>query len=400
MKIGIDKIGFAMPKYFLDITDLAKSRNLSPNKFTKGLMQLEMSVSPVTQDIVTLGTSSATEILTEEDKEKIDMIIVGTESGIDQSKSSAVFIHGLLGLNPFTRAVEIKEACYGATAALNFARNHIEKNPDSYVLVIASDVARYGINTSGESTQGAGSCSMLIKKDPSILILNNDSLCQTRDIMDFWRPNYSPYPFVDGHFSTKQYLECLETTWIEYCKRNNRILEDFEAFCFHLPFPKIGIKSLNTIFNEKTDKEIKNKFIDRFHSSIIYSQKVGNIYTGSLYLGILSLLENSSSLKEGDNIALYSYGSGAVCEIFSATLVAGFRENLKSDRINIFNDRIRLSTEEYENIFFEEIDVDENGNQVFNHVERDDSPFILEKIEGHKRIYSQNPNFRNKKGEM
>ena len=41
MKIGIDKIGFAMPKYYLNIEDLAVGRNVSPNKFTKGLMQIE-----------------------------------------------------------------------------------------------------------------------------------------------------------------------------------------------------------------------------------------------------------------------------------------------------------------------------------------------------------------------
>ncbi len=51
------------------------------------------------------------------------------------------------------------------------------------------------------------------------------------------------------------------------------------------------------------------------------SQKVGNIYTGSLFLGLLSLLENSDSLKAGDKIALYSYGSGAVSEFFSVELV-------------------------------------------------------------------------------
>ena len=93
------------------------------------------------------------------------------------------------------------------TAGLDFAKNHIEKNPDSYVLLIAADIAKYGIETSGESTQGSGSCAMLIKKDPEILILNNDNICQTRDIMDFWRPNYSAYPYVDGHFSTKHYSD-------------------------------------------------------------------------------------------------------------------------------------------------------------------------------------------------
>ena len=49
MKIGIDKIGFAMPKYYLDIRDLATARGIEPDKFTKGLLQLEMSIPPVSK---------------------------------------------------------------------------------------------------------------------------------------------------------------------------------------------------------------------------------------------------------------------------------------------------------------------------------------------------------------
>lgn len=388
MKIGIDKIGFAMPKYFLDIADLAKARNINANKYVKGLLQLEMSIAPITQDIVTLGATAASEFLTEEDKKNIDMIIIGTESGIDQSKSASIFIHSLLGLSPFTRAIEVKEACYGGTAAIAIAKNHVVSNPEASVLVITSDLAKYGIGATGESTQGAGSCAMLIKKDPSILILNDDNVYQTRDIMDFWRPNYSDFPHVDGHFSTKQYLDCLETTWNEYSKKFNKSLDDFEAICFHLPFPKIGLKGLNTIVPKQENENLKDKLNENFHTSIIYNQKVGNIYTGSLYLNLLSLLENSKSLSSGDNILMYSYGSGAVCEIFSVTLVDGFEKRLRSDRMGDFDARVKLSIEEYEKMFFEKIELDENGNSSF--ISDDNSLFSLEKIENHMRIYKKN----------
>ena len=387
MKIGIDKIGFAMPKYFLDIADLAKARNINANKYVKGLLQLEMSIAPITQDIVTLGATAASEFLTEEDKKNIDMIIIGTESGIDQSKSASIFIHNLLGLSPFTRAIEVKEACYGGTAAIAIAKNHVASNPESSVLVITSDLAKYGIGATGESTQGAGSCAMLIKKDPSILILNDDNVYQTRDIMDFWRPNYSDFPHVDGHFSTKQYLDCLETTWNEYSKKFNKSLDNFEAICFHLPFPKIGLKGLNTIVPKQENENLKDKLNENFHTSIIYNQKVGNIYTGSLYLNLLSLLENSKSLSSGDNILMYSYGSGAVCEIFSVTLVDGFEKRLRSDRMADFDARVKLSIEEYEKMFFEKIELDENGNSSF--INDDNSLFSLEKIENHMRIYKK-----------
>lgn len=388
MKIGIDKIGFAMPKFFLDIRDLATARGIEPDKFTKGLLQLEMSIPPVSQDIVTLGAQAAFEILDKEDLEKIDMIIVGTESGIDQSKASSVFIHNLLDIQPFVRAIEVKEACYGATAALDFAKNHVMNNPESRVLVIASDIAKYGIKASGESTQGAGSCAMLITSNPRVLELNNDNVCLTRDVMDFWRPNYSQYAFVEGKFSTEQYLDCLTTTWNRYLEKNNKQLSDFDAICLHLPYPKLGLKGLNTLLETESDESIKEKLSARFTESILYSQRVGNIYTGSLFLGLLSLLENSTNLNPGDKIALYSYGSGAVAEIFSMTLVPGYEKQLKQNRFEEFNSRTRISVEEYEAMFFRDTTVDSEGNLDISDI-KDDSRFVLEKIENHKRIYKK-----------
>ena len=386
MKIGIDKIGFAMPKYFLDIRDLAAARGIEPDKFTKGLLQLEMSIPPVSQDIVTLGAQAAFEILDKEDLEKIDMIIVGTESGVDQSKASSVFIHGLLDIQPFVRTIEVKEACYGATAALDFAKNHVMNNPESRVLVIASDIAKYGIKASGESTQGAGSCAMLVTSNPRILELNNDNICLTRDVMDFWRPNYSQYAFVEGKFSTEQYLDCLTTTWNKYLEKNNKQLSDFDAICLHLPYPKLGLKGLNVLLETEDDEAIKEKLSTRFNESILYSQRVGNIYTGSLFLGLLSLLENSNNLNSGDKIALYSYGSGAVAEVFSMTLVPGYKKQLKQNRFDEFNSRTRISIEEYEEMFFRDTTVDSEGNLDISDI-KDNSRFVLEKIENHKRIY-------------
>ncbi len=89
-------------------------------------------------------------------------------------------------------------------------------------------------------------------------------------------------------------------------------------------------------------QEKKDLLQKHFDQSILYSQKVGNIYTGSLFLGLLSLLENTDSLKAGDKIALYSYGSGAVAEFFSGELVEGYEAYLDKDRLNKLNQRTAL----------------------------------------------------------
>lgn len=385
MNIGIDKIGFAAPNYVLDLADLAQARSIDPNKFKLGLLQSEMAVNPVTQDIITLGAQAAASILTDEDKASIDMIIVGTESSLDQSKAAAVTIHSLLGIQPFARSIEMKEACYGATAGLSLAKSHISQFPDSKVLVIASDIAKYGVASGGEPTQGAGAVAMLVTANPRIMVLHHDNVCQTRDIYDFWRPNYEKYPLVDGKFSTEQYTDCLTTTFEHYKKKSGKRLADFAALCLHIPFSKQGLKGLQAIAQ---DDETLSRLTDRFHEAIVYNKIVGNIYTGSLFLSFLSLLENSKTLQADDQILFYSYGSGAVCELFSGRLVEGYFKQLDTNRLDKLKQRKRISVAEYEDMFFQEIELDETGTSC--RLPEDASPYALIKIEEHQRIYKKN----------
>ncbi|MEQ9809834.1 hydroxymethylglutaryl-CoA synthase [Streptococcus jiangjianxini] len=385
MTIGIDKIGFATSQYVLKLEELAQARGQKIEKYTTGLMLDALSITPITEDIVTLAASAAQTILTDDDKAAIDMVIVATESGIDQSKAASVYVHQLLGIQPFARSVEMKEACYAGTAGLNYAKLHVEKNPDRKALVIASDIAKYGIASAGEATQGAGAVAMLVTSNPRIATFSDDNVAQTRDIYDFWRPNYSTTPFVDGIYSTKQYLDSLKTTWAEYQKRHQANLEDFAAFCFHLPYPKLALKGLKKIMPKGLDESFKSHLTNHFEASIQYSRKVGNIYTGSLYLGLLSLLENSQTLQAGDKIGLFSYGSGAVSEIFSLYLVDGFKEMLRSDRAADLEKRSALSIGAYEKLFYEEANLTEEGNAKFDTY--DTGTFALEHIQNHQRIY-------------
>lgn len=387
MTVGIDKIGFATSQYALKLADLAQARGADPDKFSKGLLLDTLSIAPITEDIVTLGAAAAQSILTEEDLQKIDMVLLATESGIDQSKAGGIFIHGLLGIQPFARTIEIKEACYGATAALHYAQLHVAAHPASKVLVIASDIAKYGIESSGEPTQGAGSIAMLVTQNPRILAFNDDNVAQTRDVMDFWRPNYSSTPYVDGIYSTRQYLDSLKTTWVEYQKRYGLEMKDFAAFTFHLPYPKLALKGLKKLLDKSVEPAHKEALTEEFMHSIRYSQQVGNIYTGSLFLGLLSLLENSQNLQAGDRIGLFSYGSGAVAEIFSGTLVAGYQDMLESNRMAELDKRQILSVADYERIFFEESQLDETGSQTY--AGYDQQAFALTGISEHKRQYSK-----------
>ena len=111
MNIGIDKISFFTPHLYLDMAELAEARDVDPNKYLIGIGQSKMAVIPPTQDVVSMAANAADKILTPEDKEQIDMILFATESGIDNSKSGAVYLQRLLGFKHQVRVVELKQAC-------------------------------------------------------------------------------------------------------------------------------------------------------------------------------------------------------------------------------------------------------------------------------------------------
>jgi len=385
MKIGIDKIGFYTPHMYVDMNKLAVARNVEPEKFTIGIGQDEMAVAPITQDPVTLAANAALQIIDEEEKESIDFVMFGTESGIDHSKSAAIYVHQLLGLKPEARSIELKQACYGATAAIQLAKGHIALHPESKVLVLASDIARYGLNTGGEVTQGAGAVALLISRDPKIMVLEEENTYLTKDIMDFWRPTYSDVAFVDGKFSNEQYMAFFQDVWGQYKKKTSRTLDDFAAICFHLPYTKMGLKALKTVIEEAAE-ETQERLLENYQISAKFSRRVGNIYTASLYLGLLSLLEQCSTLQPGDRIGLYSYGSGAVGEFFTGVLQADFQENLLTElHKEMFATRKEITVEEYEKVFSEVLPTD--GSTIELATDNDPAQICLSGIKDHMRQY-------------
>ncbi|MCI2789405.1 hydroxymethylglutaryl-CoA synthase [Staphylococcus warneri] len=384
MNIGIDKINFYVPKFYVDMAKLAEARQVDPNKFLIGIGQTEMAVSPVNQDIVSMGANAAKDIITDEDKKKIGMVIVATESAIDSAKAAAVQVHRLLGIQPFARCFEMKEACYAATPAIQLAKDYLANRPEEKVLVIASDTARYGLQSGGEPTQGAGAVAMMISHNPSILQLNDDAVAYTEDVYDFWRPTGHAYPLVDGALSKDAYIRSFQHSWNEYAKRENKSLADFESLCFHVPFTKMGKKALDPIIDD-ADETTQERLRAGYEDAVYYNRYVGNIYTGSLYLSLISLLENHE-LSSGQTIGLFSYGSGSVGEFFSANVVDGYQNHLDIEsHQSALKQRQEVSVEDYETFFkrFDELEFDEQQDKV----ENDQSIFYLKAINDNIREY-------------
>lgn len=382
MRIGIDKMAFATTNDYLDLVELAKERGVDPNKFTIGIGQDLQAVVPTTQDIVTLGATAAKKLLTPELEKNISTVIVATESGIDNSKASAIYIKHLLGLSDFTRTVEMKEACYSATAAIQFAKGVVALNPQETVLVIAADIARYGLNTPGEVTQGAGAVAMLISQNPHILTLEDTTVAYSKDIMDFWRPLYATEALVDGKYSTNVYIEFFLQTFTRYRQLTGRELADFAALTFHMPFTKMGKKGLEGLLKDRND-EVAQRLRTQLTASQLFSRQVGNLYTGSLYLSLMSLLQNSD-LRAGSRIGLFSYGSGAEGEFYTGILEDGYEHYMNNIQEELKH-RHQVSVAEYEKLFNSQLGM--NDGDIEFDVTNDPSPFVLKGQKDHQRIY-------------
>ena len=373
MKIGIDKIGYYVPRYYMDMTSLAKERNQDVNKYKVGIGQHKMSIISPAEDIVTMALEAAKSILTQEDKDAIDTILFATETAIDYSKAAGTYVHRMLGLQHNIRILELKQACYAATGSLQLALDYVRMQPNKKVLVLSSDVAWYGFNTPGESTQGAGAIAMLVSTHPRLAEVHKGTFT-TEELPDFYRPSYQEIPIVDGHLSIRCYNDMLKKVDPN---------KNFIYTCFHMPFANMAVKANKVYSHPISDEKIE--------TVKAFTQEVGNIYNGSLFLSLISVLSLAKETLDDQTIGMFSYGSGAIGEFFSVTIQKGYEDVFNKDAmLKHLDDRDEIDFETYVKFmsFYKEKEV------THQFIESDFKPhpqshYVLEQmIQGH-RIYKK-----------
>jgi len=363
--IGIDALGFSCPHAYLAMEDLAHARGVDPAKYLHGLGQRKMAIASPVEDTVTMATQAAKKAIEafDIDPSEIGTLIVGTETGIDHSKPVAVYVHELLGLSQRCRTFETKHACYGASAGLTSSLDWIASGraKGKKALVIASDIASYGLHTPGEPTQGAGAVAMVVSDHPRLLRIEPDTIGDyTRQVMDFWRPLYSKYAFADGHFSIECYLEALQHARSASLENQGEVYSELAACLYHVPFVKMAkkahAKELECVLGRCLDWDDAND-VEQFSKSherlvapwLELNAQVGNIYTGSLYLSLMDLLRSGQSAHANKPIGLFSYGSG--CGATYCLGVVGTDAHQWAEKLDPaaeLEKRRRLSMDEYE----------------------------------------------------
>jgi hydroxymethylglutaryl-CoA synthase len=390
MQLGIDDLAFATADRYLDLANLAPVHGVEVAKYTVGLGQDRMSVCAPDEDVVTLAAAAALPLVEDLDEDgiaSIRTVLLATESGIDQSKSAGVYVHRLLGLSPAARVVELKQACYAGTSALQMALALVARNPEQKVLVICSDVARYDVGSSGEPTQGCGAVAMLITADPRLVAVEPLSGLHTSDVMDFWRPNYRTTAVVDGRLSIRAYTDSLSGAWQDLQAQGGPAFGDIDAFVYHQPFTKMATKAhahLTRIAGAPRDAEVMDAQIA---DTLRYNREIGNSYTASMYIGLASLLDHATEDLSGSRIGFFSYGSGAVGEMFTGVVQPGYREHLRAAaHRRLLDERVEVTHAQYLEIVAPVNPVD-GGDHTIAPTTR--NPFRLSAITGHQRVYER-----------
>jgi hydroxymethylglutaryl-CoA synthase len=317
-----------------------------------------MAVAGPDEDTVTLAVNAARAALGDRSVNDIGLCVVGTETAVDHSKPVASFVQGLLGLPSHCRIYEVKHACYGATAALMAAMDWIRagSNRGRKALVIASDIARYGLRTAGEPTQGAGAVALIVSAEPELVELDPRVGTCSRDVMDFWRPLYSKDALVDGQYSVSCYLEALlgsYRAWLGEVSGSAQppALDELAAIAYHVPYPKMAKKAHEALRALENDPEPAKSFARQVRSGLVLPERVGNIYTGSMYLSLLSILATDERDLDGATLGLFSYGSGCCAEFWTGKVTPGAQGKVKAmDLPGALSRRRKVSVETYERI--------------------------------------------------
>ena len=357
-------------------TEFSQSRNSDPAKFLHGIGIAKMSIPDIYQDSSVLAANAIYELI---DRDKllpaeIARIDIATETGVDESKPVAAYVHGMLeqkfGKGSFKRTsgVEYKFACVSTADALESSLDWAwaGRSNSRCSIVCSTDIAKYPLNTPGESTQGAGAVALLIKENPRLLAFDSVIGTYMEDEDDFWRPLFSTTAVVHGKHSEKCYLKAMEGAvddWAEQAIASGLVspgpgeslIDQFGPMSFHVPYPKmaekafayllrhfwrglsrwdeivkkIGIEPKRAGFKKREEFEkaesdymrhfmetprFQTEYNDKVAEGLIHARESGNSYSAS-EKSCLSMLLETKARKDADLVGKRggsgNYGSGS-----------------------------------------------------------------------------------------
>jgi len=442
MKTGIDALSFDVAKLHLPIKTLAEARKIEPEKLEKGLGLLKMTLTDAHQDSVVLAANALTKLITDHNLNlnEIARIYVGTESAIDNAKPIGSFLVDLMeqkfGENTLAECdvVDFTFACIGGVDAMQNCLDFIRLNPDKKAIVVTTDIAKYDLNSTGEYTQGAGAIAMLITTNPRIIAFENNWATNTKGVFDFFKPHrtiskeaitgntnneawfdnleaeieiHKDQPVFDGQYSNQCYMDRTRNAYFSFKKlkkTSETLYQSWNSIIMHLPYSFQGRRMLSEIYaldaensiisGNETPAEYQNKlketsktaeyktFVDeKLMPAELASSLIGNLYTGSIFMGFLSTLShfyNTNKEITGNTFGFLAYGSGSKSKVFEGIIQDQWKEALANVKLfETLDQSFEIDFDTYEKL---------HKKEQKQSIQSPKNEWILDRIE------SENPN--------
>lgn len=337
--VGIEKLSVWPATMAIDMKTLVEDRGANPDVVCRQMMITERSVNPAWEDPVTMAVNAGLRLLAGEDERRIKLLLVASESGLDQEKSLSTWVQRYLGLPDDCRNLEIKHACYGGTGALELAASWVQSQPrGTKALVITSDQSRAHFHRPYEFVMGAGAAAMLVSQKPDFLELEPGySGVYTQEVSDLTRPTsrveaghsetslLSYLEAVDISFS--RYLAALEAAGVETPKTLEQLQRWLPYHIYHAPFGGITERAHRAL-RRTLDGSIlapaqRADFDARVAPTLAHNRRMGGTYASSIFVSMLGLIDAFGEAAIGQRVGIYSYGSGSCAEFYSGRFGEG-----------------------------------------------------------------------------
>lgn len=419
MKYGIEAASIYVPHIYLPIKDLAIQRNIDPEKLELGLGLKKMSVLDVHEDTATIAANALLKLIQDFNINPSDIgrVYLGTESALDGAKPTATYAVQLVeavllekfGARAFknTDVVDITFACIGAVDALQNSIDYVRVNPNKKAIVIAADYAKYGLESTGEYTQGAGAVALLVSNKPDLIAFDNVWGIGMESVFDFFKPRqtsndteilnalnstkseieiFSDEPVFEGQYSNECYKDRVREAYFNFKELANiqgKAFDNWRYIAFHLPYAFQGKRMFSDVFSLENGEENTNGNLKIISKSEAYktlvkekieptqraSSDIGNMYTASIFTAFLSALQVSADNNEDlqdKQIGFIAYGSGSKSKVFQGEVGEGWKNVM--NKINLFNyleDREAISFNEYQDLHNKKLATSINSSKGF-----------------------------------
>lgn len=220
------------------------------------------------------------------------------------------------------------------------------------------------------------------------------------------------FPVFDGQYSNTCYSNRMREAYKHFVKqkKGTHKLEQWDKLIFHLPYAFHGKRAFAEVFWDtyqedenlkkqllaldpnfetkpnpklltKTEmyKNFVNKKVEKGQRASSY---LGNLYTGSIFMSLMSMLEsdfNENIEIAGQKVGFCAYGSGSKSKVFEGVVQENWKDVVSKFKVfDTLKKRNAISFEAYENL---------HGEKLENSIEMPKNKFYLDNISENESLY-------------